>query len=160
MEWPHLWGAFADPLPMSMEGWLKHGDIVTSSLTHAPCTYTQSTLHDLIRVLLMSCVTDRKHCITDCFLYYVIVCINTVCMCVLFSCTPRSSSLLSYTCTYLQLQERGQRRQQRTRLGVPGPLAEASESIGLMCHWIVSEHGITHVTKLIAYNHYFHWATL
>jgi hypothetical protein len=29
--------------------------------------------------------TNRKHCITDYFLYYVIDCINGVCMCVLFS---------------------------------------------------------------------------
>ena len=29
--------------------------------------------------------------------------------------------------------------------GVLGPLADASESIGLVCHWIVSESGITHV---------------
>ena len=43
-------------------------------------------------------VTDRNNCIIDCLLYYVIVCINTVCMCVLFRCTPRSSFHEYYYC--------------------------------------------------------------
>ena len=64
-------------------------------------------------------VTDWKHCVTDYFLCYVIVCINSVCTYLLFSSSP---------CTLLKVLATGDRRAQgegvtlrwRTRTGSGG----------------------------------------
>ena len=81
---------------------------------------------------------DRKHYITDYFLYCVIVvykyCVH-VCSC---SVVPLFFLIIVIYLPTTTRESRGISR--RPIWGVPGPL----EPAGLVCHWIVSERGITH----------------
>ena len=52
-------------------------------LTHYVCTAAI-----IIICMHILYVTDRKHCVTDYFLCYVTVCINSVCTYLLFSSSP------------------------------------------------------------------------
>ena len=87
------------------------------------------------------CVTNRKHCVTDYFLYYIIDGINSVCMCVLFS-SPSISPCLIPTTTVRE------RRQGAVVTGggpsgVLRPLADASMSANQCDLGIGTERDVT-----------------
>ena len=124
------WWCFKQPL---MVLWYGHGATCTHTRMVSPCF--QSSVYSL------TSVTNRKHCVTEYFLYYVMDHINSVCMFVLFS-SP-------YYCPLFNTYNYWKRAQAGTVVAGGGPyrvlrpLVDASESANQCNLGIGNERGVT-----------------